>query len=343
MNSTDYDYVYDDCDMDSSPLSDGSRFLPVLLYLLFCLGTLGNIAVIWVLLRHIRLKTMTDIFLLNLAMSDLILALSLPLWAYSFHNHQGFNGDLPCKLMTGIYQLGLYSGTLFVTIMSVDRYLAIVHAVAAMRARTRCLGTAGSVAVWVISVAMAIPQVTFAAMETDGGDNGTQHCRPQYPTESVNFWKMLRNLSENTVGLFVCLPIIIFCYVKILIVVQRSRNSNKHKAIKMIFAVVCVFVVCWVPYNVIVFVQTLELYEILFNCDASKTLKYAMSVAETIALSHCCVNPVIYAFVGEKFRKSLSKVLPRSLRWNQQLRVISSHNRDTAEKETSNTPVKSDY
>ena len=68
----------------------------------------------------------------------------------------------------------------------------------------------------------------------------------------------------------------------------------------------------------------------------------SMSFAEIIALSHCYVNPVIYAFVGEKFRKSLGSVLTRYFCCSYQSRRVFS-NRDTTEKETSNTPVKSDY
>ncbi|KAF7653318.1 hypothetical protein LDENG_00084780 [Lucifuga dentata] len=345
MNSTEYPYLYEDWEEDSLPLSDGSMFLPILLYTLSFLGLLGNITVLWVLLSYMKLKTMTDVCLLNLALSDLILALSLALWAYTSHTHQELSGDLPCKLMTGIYQLGLYSGTLFVTLMSVDRYLAIVHAVAAMQARTLCYGTAASVAIWVTSVTMATPQMTFAAIHIDGDDNSTLKCQQVYPQESERLWKMLRNFSENIVGLFICLPVLTFCYVKILIVLQNSRNSNKHKAIKMIFTIVCVFVVCWVPYNLIVFLQTLQLFNILNNREASKTIGSAIGVAETIALSHCCINPVIYAFVGEKFRKSLRHALPKSLCWYQQVRGASSDfsHRDTTDKETSNTPVRSDY
>lgn len=219
--------------------------------------------------------------------------------------------------------------------MSVDRYLAIVHAVAAMRARTLFYGITASVIIWVISVVMAIPQVTFATLETDVDDNST-HCHPLYPEEWHVFWKMQRNFSENTVGLFVCLPVMIFCYVKILVVLSKSRNSKKDRAVKLIFTIVCVFVVCWVPYNVTVFLQTLELFEILDPCNS---INSAMALAEIIALCHCCVNPVIYAFVGEKFRKSLGKVLSRYLCWGQQSRATFS----TTEKETSNTPVKSDY
>lgn len=66
-------------------------------------GLAGNTTVLWILLRFIKLKTMTDVCLLNLALSDLILAASLPLWAYNSQNL------VLCKLMTGVYQVGLFT------------------------------------------------------------------------------------------------------------------------------------------------------------------------------------------------------------------------------------------
>ncbi|XP_054869919.1 LOW QUALITY PROTEIN: C-C chemokine receptor type 5-like [Amphiprion ocellaris] len=209
-------------------------------------------------------------------------------------------------LSAGVYQLGFCSGTLFVTLMSVDRYLAIVHAVAAIQARTLRYGITASVITWVISVIMATPQVVFASLEMDGDDS---HCHPIYPEDNQYFWKMQQNFSKNTVGLFVCLPIIVFCYVKILVVLSKCRNSKKNRAVKLIFTIVCVFVVCWVPYNVLVFLQTLEQLGVLNNCNVSKAISSAMGFAEIIALSHCCINPVVYAFVRENFRKSLARVL----------------------------------
>ncbi|XP_029307831.1 C-C chemokine receptor type 2-like [Cottoperca gobio] len=325
MNTSEnLEYDYNDC--DEGPGLE----MPVLYYILFCISVLGNTTILWVLLRHIKLKSVTDICLFNLALSDLILAGSLPLWVNNSQNLAS------CKLLTGVYQVGFYSGTFFVTLMSVDRYLAIVHAVAAMRARTLPYGITASIIIWVISVIMAIPGVVFASLEIDAFDNSSQ-CQPEYPDESQRFWKMLRNFSENTVGLFVGLPIMIFCYVKILVVLSKSRNSKKNRAVKLIFTIVCVFVVCWVPYNVTVFLKTLQLFHDALNtCEASKGIDSAMGFAEIIALSHCCVNPVIYAFVGEKFRKSLRNVLPRYFCGSQQSRGNFSH-RDTTDKETSNT------
>lgn len=324
--------IYDDnsswCDQDACTEVQGTARL-VLFYVVFLIGILGNSTVIWVLVRYIKLRSMTDVYLLCLSLSDLIMALSLPLWA---HNSQNIAS---CKLMTGIYQLGFYSGTLFVTLMSVDRYLAIVHAVAAMRVRTIRYGVIASVVIWIISVIMAVPQVVFANLETDGNSS---ECQPEYPFEWQKFWKMQRNFSENMLGLFLCLPIIIFCYVKILMVVSRTRNSKKDKAVRLILTIVCVFVVCWVPYNVTVFLQTLQLFDVLNNCEAATAMNCATSFAEIIALIHCCVNPVIYAFIGEKFRKSLSSVLSKSLGMGHHTIL-----RDTTDKETSNTPVRSEY
>ncbi|XP_019735667.1 C-C chemokine receptor type 4 [Hippocampus comes] len=329
-----YDYEYDGPNSsrfgeESPQISKGFMALRIVLCMLFFLGLLGNTTVLWILHRYIKMKTLTDICLLNLALSDLTLALSLILWAYNSQNLA------VCKITTGVYQLGFYSGTLFVTLMSVDRYLAIVHAVATMQARTLGYGLSASIAIWVVSLAMATPQVIFSSVEMS--HNNSLSCQPVYPEESQQFWKMLRNFSENTVSLFLCLPIQIFCYVKILLVLSKTRNSNKGRAVKLIFIIVCVFVVCWVPYNAVVFLQTLQLFEMFNTYKASTTIRLAMTWSEVIALSHCCVNPVIYALVGEKFRKPLGNLFSRY--WYKSRGSVSQ--RDNSEKETSNTHLRS--
>lgn len=222
--------------------------------------------------------------------------------------------------------------------MSVDRYLAIVHAVAAMQSRKLRYGITASITIWIISVTLAAPQVIFASLEIDSESNTTQ-CAPLYPTESQVSWKMLRNFSENTVGLFVCLPIIVFCYVSILIVLANSRNSKKNRAVKLIFAIVCVFLFCWVPYNITIFLKTLELLGYFTDCAAMTNISLCLKFTEIIALSHCFLNPVIYALVGEKFRNSLRAVLNRCLGRPQSIHI----SRDTTDKETSNTLLRSDY
>lgn len=304
--------------------------MSTIFYLVFVLGLLGNSMVLWVLLKVMRLKSMTDVCLLNLALSDLLTVLSLPLWALYNQGHH-FGNNTICKAMAGAYHLGFYSGILFVTLMSVDRYLAIVHAVAAMGARTQRYGAGISLVIWTISFCAALPEAIFASMVSEG--NVTQ-CQRVYPPEAAKTWKLYRNFAENTVGLFISLPVTVYCYVRILLVLRRTKNSKRGRAMKLIFAIVSVFVVFWVPYNVAVFLQTLEQLEIFDSCKASQWITAALEFTETIALVHCCVNPVIYAFVGEKFRKCLIKYILRVKFYH----PTSSHSK-ASDNETSNTPL----
>ncbi len=237
--------------------------------------------------------------------------------------------------MAGTYQVGFYSGILFVTLMSVDRYLVIVHAVAVLGAKMLRYGIVLSLVIWMVSICAALPEVIFAAMVTE--DNITS-CQRVYPVGSAQKWKLFRNFGENAVGLFISLPILVYCYIRVLMVVKKTKNSKKERAIKLILGIVIVFVVFWVPYNVVVFLKTLEEFGILSSCEVYSRINMAMDLTETIALTHCCVNPVIYAFVGEKFRKCLVSMFSKYLGCVKIFQSTSTHSK-VSENETSNTAI----
>lgn len=303
--------------------------------LIFTIGLLGNSTIVWLLLKIMRIKTMTDVCLLNLAISDLITVLSLPSWALYIKGNLS-DANAMCKLMFGTYQLGFYSGILFVMLMSIDRYLAIVHAVASLGARTLRYAITASLVIWTISFCAALPGALFHNMIKDI-DNITQ-CDWDNREGSVKTWKLFLNFSQNTAVIFVSLPVTIYCYVRILLVLRRTKNSKRGRAMKLIFAIVAVFVVFWVPYNVAVFLQILHDFDINDTCDSGNQITTALSVTETIALSHCCVNPVIYAFVGEKFRKCLAREFSKWLLCAKFYKPASMYSK-TSENETSNTPL----
>ncbi|GAA6090229.1 C-C chemokine receptor type 4 [Tachysurus ichikawai] len=304
-------------------------------YLVFALGLLGNSTILWMLLKIMRIKTMTDVCLLSLAISDLITVFSLPLWALYNKGHLS-EANAMCKLMVGTYQLGFYSSILFVTLMSIDRYLAIVHAVASLGTRTLRYAVIASSVIWTISFCAALPGALFHSMIKDT-ENNTQ-CEWDIKDGSVKNWKLFLNFSQNTLGLFISLPVTIYCYIRILLVLRRTKNSKRGRAIKLIFAIVIVFVIFWVPYNVAVLLKSLQDLEIGDSCKSVQHLNTALSVTETIALAHCCINPVIYAFVGEKFRKCLAREFSKWLLCVKIYKPASMHSK-TSENETSNTPL----
>ncbi|XP_067305913.1 C-C chemokine receptor type 4 [Pseudorasbora parva] len=327
-------YYYDDaentCDTEDPLLN--SNLKAAIFYIVFVLGLIGNMTVLWVLLKIMHVKNMTNLCLLNLALSDLLMVLSLPFWAlYAQGHYLEANGI--CKAMAGTYQVGFYSGILFVTLMSVDRYLVIVHAVAVLGAKMLRYGIVASLVIWIVSICAALPEAIFAAMVKE--DKVTS-CQRIYPTGSSKKWKLFRNFGENTVGLFISLPIIAYCYIRVLMVVMKTKNSKKDRAIKLILGIVIVFVVFWVPYNVVVFLKTLQQLEILSESSCDSTMNMAMEWTELIALTHCSVNPVIYAFVGEKFRKCLISAFSKYIRCVKTYKSTSTHSK-VSENETSNT------
>ncbi|KAI5105645.1 C-C chemokine receptor type 5-like [Silurus meridionalis] len=95
-------------------------------------------------------------------------------------------------------------------------------------------------------------------------------------------------------------------------ILQRlhTLRSSTKLAIRLVIVVMVVFFCCWIPYNIAVFLKALELKRILTpECELSKTIQLLLQITEAMAYSHSCLNPFIYVFVGEKFRKHLARLL----------------------------------
>ncbi|XP_021173215.2 C-C chemokine receptor type 5 isoform X1 [Fundulus heteroclitus] len=293
----------------------GAYFLPPLYAIFFVLGLLGNSLVIWVIACGVRLQSMTDVCLFNLAIADLLMVCSLPFLAHQARDQWLF-GDGMCKLVLGVYHIAFYCGIFFICLMSIDRYLAIVHAVYALKARTRSFGIVAAAITWVAGFLASFPDVIFLKEQTS--PNSSQFCYPEFPEKSndegpnnPHFWRVFGLFKMNILGLFVPVFILSFCYSQIVWRLMLSRSSKKQ-AIRLVVLVVAVFFCCWVPYNVASFFKALELLHIYTGCETSKAIRLALQITEAIAYSHSCLNPILYVFVGEKFRRQLVRLINRT-------------------------------
>ncbi|NWS70268.1 CCR8 protein, partial [Crotophaga sulcirostris] len=274
---------------------------PVLYSLLFVIGLVGNALVVWVLIVFQKIRSMTDVYLLNLAISDLLFVFSLPfLIQYSIRGQWTF-GNVMCKIISSAYFIGFYSSVFFITIMSIDRYLAIVRSVYALQVRTTAFGVITSLVLWAIAGLASVPDLIF--FQETNYNNRTQ-CIHDYP-DSNNSWKTFINFEVNVLGWLIPVAVLIFCYHSILKHLQKCHTQNKYKAMKLVFIVVIVFFLFWTPVNIVLFLDSLRNMYIIDDCQTSQRLYLAMELAEALSFVHCCLNPVIYAFVGEKFKKHL--------------------------------------
>ncbi|XP_054450737.1 C-C chemokine receptor type 1-like [Pteronotus mesoamericanus] len=308
--TTEYDYG------DTTPCqkavlrSLGAQLLPPLYSLVFVIGLVGNILVVLILMQYKRLKSMTSIYLLNLAISDLVFLFTLPFWIdYSLKDNWVFGNGM-CKLMSGLYYVGLYSEIFFIILLTIDRYLAIVHAVFALRARTIHFGIISSGIIWVLAILAAIPGFYFSKTQWEFTHST---CGLHFPQEHLKQWRQFQALKLNIMGLILPLVVMIVCYTGIIRILLRRPNEKKSKAVRLIFVIMIIFFLFWTPFNLTVFISAFQDVILASGCEQSKQLDVAIQVTEIVAYTHCCVNPIIYVFVGQRFRKYLRQLFRQLL------------------------------
>nr|CAI9700140.1 unnamed protein product [Rangifer tarandus platyrhynchus] len=304
--TTEYDYG------DTTPCQKvqerafGAQLLPPLYSVVFVIGLIGNILVVLVLMQYKRLRSMTSIYLLNLAISDLIFLFTLPFWIdYKVKDDWVF-GNAMCKLLSGFYFMGLYSEIFFIILLTIDRYLAIVHAVFALQARTVTFGIITSIVVWALAILASVPGFILSSIP----DAISHKVFPSGCDYAELEW-FLASVYQHNIIFLLSVGVILFCYVEILRTLFRSRSKRRHRTVRLIFTIVAAYFLSWAPYNLILFLQTLLKLGVIQSCEVSQQLDYALLICRNIAFSHCCFNPVLYVFVGVKFRRHLKSLLRR--------------------------------
>lgn len=284
----------------------GSIAIPLFFSAVIILSLTGNILVLAILALYENLKTLNNILILNLAISDLLFTAGLPFWAI-YHVWGWILADVLCNIVNFIFYTGFYSSVLLLTLITLHRYIALVHPLSSKQV-VRKTGVAASITLWLVSIGAAMPSTLFSTVTPIPHNNGeTYAC--QYRNQT---WNNVGTFQQNLV-FFAAFAVMSFCYVRIVRKIRRTRSYRKYRALKLIFCIVALFFLGWIPYNVVFILKRLsdQMIEPFRDCDESNAIDYAFFVCRLIAYSHCCLNPVFYAFVGVKFRTHLNSLLHR--------------------------------
>nr|DBA24682.1 TPA: hypothetical protein GDO54_012308 [Pyxicephalus adspersus] len=274
-------------------------FTNILNSLIFIFGITGNCLVLWIIITYESRESLTNIFLFNLSIADLILTSCLPF--FSIYQSQGWVfGAVACKVFNILFSIGFYSGLIFVTFLTYHRYLAVVDPLSALKAKKPFYGVLITLLAWVISIAASVPVMIFQVHSTNGDLNKCEY-NQVLPV-------LVSHYQQNISFLF-ALSSIIFCYYKILRTLQHSRSQRNHKPVRLILFIVLVYFLSWTPYNIAIMLQSFHHQQFLMECNFIKRIDYAKYVSEKLALLHCFLNPILYALVGIKFRRHLKHMM----------------------------------
>ncbi|EEZ97714.1 neuropeptide SIFamide receptor [Tribolium castaneum] len=286
--------------------------------LVFAVGIVGNFFVIAVVFRSPRMRTVTNFFIVNLAVADiLVIVFCLPATLMSNIFVPWVLGWWMCKTVPYIQGVSVAASVYSLIAVSLDRFLAIWWPLKCQitKKRARLM----IVIIWFIALTTTIPWAIFfdlVAVFNDAPD--VQLCIEVWP---ANMDGALYFLIANMVFCYI-LPMILItmCYVLIWIKVwrrhiptdtkdaqmERMQQKSKVKVVKMLVAVVILFILSWLPLYVIFarikFGGHIEAWE-------EEILPIATPIAQWLGASNSCINPILYAFFNKKFRRGFVAII----------------------------------
>lgn len=310
-------YEYDDehgvCDKEAVR-SFGSVFLPAVYTGALVVGLAGNALVVAVYASRLRLRTLTDVCILNLAVSDLMLLLTLPFWAADAV-HGWRLGLVACRLTSFLYSANFSCGMLLLACISVDRYRAVALGPAGRTGpgtRARVQWILACVLLWAAASFLGLPELIFCVVKHS--HHGTA-CAARYPSSMARPAKAALELMEVTLRFVLPLVVMTVCYCLVGRTLSRAagvRRARRRRALRVLLAVVGVFLLTQLPYNVVKLVRAMDImYGLVSDCGVSRGLDRAVQVTESLALVHTCINPLLYAFIGSSFRGHVLKAAKR--------------------------------
>ncbi|XP_036943274.1 lysophosphatidic acid receptor 6a [Acanthopagrus latus] len=280
--------------------------------IVFVVGLITNVVAIYIFTCSLKLRNETTTYMMNLVVSDLLFVCTLPLRVFYFINQNWPFGSTLCKFSVSLFYTNMYGSILFLTCISVDRFLAIVHPFRSRALRTKRNARIVCICVWVLVLSGSLP-TGFLLDTTSREKNNATYCFENFSSKQ---WKS--HLSKvvifiETVGFVIPLMLNLCCSIMVLQTLRRpqtiSRGGklNKTKILRMIIVHLFIFCFCFIPYNVNLVFYALVRTKTLEGCFVESVVRTIYPIALCIAVSNCCFDPIVYYFTSETIQNSIKR------------------------------------
>ncbi|CAN9515252.1 unnamed protein product [Ophioblennius macclurei] len=287
------------------PDVNSRRVALFLLYLLvFMVGLLENLLVVWVNWRRRHSANGVLFCVINVSLSDLMVVLVLPFFMLEVTmDGVWLWGRFLCKVTNLIYFVNVYSSSFFLAAMTLERYLALARPAAPplfpAEGRRRWALCGG---LWAFSLFLALLENVHVDV--------LQWAEPgcyMLPDYSHTHWYV-------SVA-FICLlaqfllpgAVVVACNLLIARAAAAAPDVQRgRRQVWLVHMYSLVFVACWLPYHAVMLLMTVdEMDPFLLSCDVAEGVFFAYSVVQGLSLLHCVANPLLYSFLSASFRANL--------------------------------------
>ncbi|XP_073478996.1 lysophosphatidic acid receptor 6-like [Aquarana catesbeiana] len=259
------------------------------------LGLIFNLLAIYFLCHLPQQRSPTTVYMKNLAFADLLLVITLPLRIYGYTLSDSTSGlnVLLCRIAGSFLLLNMYGSIFLLTCISLDRCLAVCYPLRSRRFRqSACWICAG---VWLLNVVACfgsqLPYNNISSTENFTGN--CLHGKPPFVT------KKIPTIGSLTTGFFIPAVVITFSSVALLKSMTQSQvvregMINKVKVVRMLTANILIFLLCFLPYHIV-----LLLYQVK---NESCYLDKAYGITLLVACINTVLDPFLYYFTSETMK-----------------------------------------
>ncbi|XP_006273557.1 cysteinyl leukotriene receptor 2 [Alligator mississippiensis] len=276
---------------------------------IFTFGVVGNGLSIYVFLQPYNRKTSGNIFMLNLAISDLMFVSTLPFRAtYYLMKSDWIFQDVFCRIVSYILYVNMYCSIYFLTTLSVARFMVIVYPFKCFQVNSTKYARIICVVIWIFVLASSGQLLCTGTTVT----NSSTQCLDLQPNNIEKIF--LLNSIVLVVGFSLPFCTIVVCYVFIIKALLKSKTPNtkvraSHKKAKLtIILTLFIFFLCFLPYHIL---RTVHLVQIKNGIESKCNLHKGVIITLCLAAMNSCLDPVLFYFVGENFKARLKNICKR--------------------------------
>uniref|UniRef100_A0A3P9NUC0 Lysophosphatidic acid receptor 5b n=1 Tax=Poecilia reticulata TaxID=8081 RepID=A0A3P9NUC0_POERE len=247
-----------------------------------------NAVSLWILLFHHGLRSPNAVFMINLAISDLMLAITLPMRVYFYATDSWPLSNLTCVFVTMLFRNNIRSSSIFITFISVDRLLAVVYPLRTRHIRSLSNAVKGVVLVWLFVLVLNIPEgIHFSRLL-----NSMNESKCFESVYSERSGKPSTVYIQSTLE-FILLAVNIGCTVMVFWTLRHhlteSAKVNSKVNVMVIFALnLVMFSVCFLPLSITTLTRS-------NGADFTSVI--------CLATVNCCLDPLCYYFSLDAFWK----------------------------------------
>lgn len=290
-------------------------FYQVSYSIIFLLGLVSNSLALRRLCSSTCTINSTAIYLVSLSTADLFFVISLPMRIYYYHQKaqslfsktenstRWTLGMTYCQITFVLTYISLYGGIFFLVCIAVDRYWAVVHPLMSSVRRLRTARVvSGGIWCLVLGLSISLPLLQSAA---------SHHDRPcLFDPSSLRHKTVILVVLGIVLGSFL-LPtlILLYSYCRVLTVLRhprhrcRSQRHNRRHTLRIIYWVLGVYLMCFLPYHINLLGFTLTQVKLLPHCGLARVTEAVHPVVLTLASANCCLNPLIYYFSSNLMKR----------------------------------------